>query len=148
MTDIDIIDIEIPEKKIENSEIEKKVEEKLTDIKEQKTTPIKEIIQRTNEKPILKEYGVKLISKKTLNFLIISLVIFMVLLPASIIWQSFSLREISEKNFEINSNSETYNNYTHEINNEYNPNNAYEFTINNTIILPEELVIKLINETE
>jgi len=152
----------IPEKEIGgvNAEVKPKVETKVVKEprevpKESPVPPIypeqprninrnqvkKEIIKDYNNKPEVKANGVKLISKKTYNILLIALISIFVLFAINMVWENvgFAKKDFSDS---INVNPVNNVNVTDAdtIENEYNINNYYNQTIINNITMPDIIV--------
>ena len=140
----------IPEKEIGgvNAEVKPKVETKVvTEPREiPKEDPVpsipkKEIIKEYNKKPEVKANGVKLISKKTYNILIIALISIFVLFAINMVWENSLINKIANKDFSDNINVNPVNNVnvtdadtienTYE--NEYTINNYNNITVLNNI---------------
>ena len=117
-------------------------------IKEEKKQEIKEF----NDNPRTKEYGVKLVSRKTYAGIWIFASLLILLLFINMIWGNSILSKVANKDFKVDvglgdiiMNSSNENIYNHTIiNNNYN---NYTIVNNNTIAFPEEILIKMENSS-
>jgi len=102
---------------------------------------IKEEIKKFNENPVTKQYGIVAMKKTTYVGIWIFAVVCILLFAINMIWYNSIL---SSKEFTNNINVDTPDvNMTNiEANNVFN-----NFTINNTIIFPNNITIKCINQT-
>jgi uncharacterized protein YktA (UPF0223 family) len=130
----------IPEKKEE-----KKIEKEIKEVKKQN-------IEEFNDSPRTKEYGVKLISKKTLVFLYIVIGTLILGLIANMVWHNIILKDFSDKDFSPTINNEITPNisaeFTEGTDNVYVYNNyttINNITLVNNITLPNNLTIKVEN---
>lgn len=87
--------------------------------------------------------------KKLLVAIIIITTIFGLMIIANLTWKNITLQEIADKNLTLESNPIFNNNFNDQDTNNYEHKiyNNYTIINNNTIILPEELLIKLTNIT-
>lgn len=149
MTDIETFDI--PEQNKEESVLPERTEPKPLPQETKELKPKEQIIKKTNENLNLQQYGLKLVDEKKLQrnyaLLIIALVTITLLFFVNMIWQNTNLGKLADKDFQISVNPET--NITNQYNNTFNPqtDNQYTFTINNTIVFPQEMLIRLANES-
>lgn len=107
----------------------------------------RQVIEEFNNKPETKQYGVKLISKKTLASMWIVIGLLILLFSINMVWSNVNTGKLANKDFSFNSNPQIDNNYTNEFNHTTVNHNNYTIVNNNTIILPDELLIKLQNST-
>jgi len=115
-----------------------------------KGIPVKEAIKKWNESPIQKEAGIIAVRKWTYIGLWAFAGLCFLLLSISLIWfnTSFASKDFST-NIPVNVEGDT-NNYNNTINVEDVPDDI-DVNVNNyhniTVMIPDEIVIKLINET-
>jgi len=124
----EVVDIDTPPK-------EPKPEEPVEYTKQEK----KQVIKEFNEKPPVKNNGIMAIEKKKFYLFLIFGAVFLFLMATYIVWHSISF---GRKDFSTNI---TLNNQidTPDVPVTVNPT----ININNTIIFPNEILIKLKNET-
>jgi len=132
----EVVEVDLPSKEKQDPEPE---QNEIT--KEEK----KEEIRKFNKNPTTKQYGVVAINRKFLYiYLIITTILILGLIATNIFWFNYSF---SQKDFGTNI---TLNNQVESpdipINIYNNETNIHHIYINNTIILPDEILIK-VNQT-
>ena len=126
-----IVDVELPTREIPKEILKPTKEEK------------KEEIKKFNENPATKNFGVMAISKKTYYGLWIFAGVILFLFALNIIWSNvlYAGKDMGT-NITINNQQETPN-----IPINVENNNTHNIYINNTIIIPDEFIIKYQNQT-